>query len=106
MAEVSYAKMAEPIEVLLGFWAGMGPGNYVLDGRPDHPIGMGNFEGVRRPIVKYRDTVMSCAKMAEPIEMPFGIWTREGPRKHVLGGTIGCTLAQPNTIAPSIHVWR
>jgi len=45
---------------------------------------------------------MSCAKMAEPIEMPFGIWTRVGPRKHVLGGTIGCTLGQPNTIAPSM----
>jgi len=29
---------------------------------------------------------MSCAKAAEPIEMPFGIWTRVGPRKHVLGG--------------------
>jgi len=43
MAEVSYAKMAEPIEVLLGFWAGMGPGNYVLDGRPDHPHWNGQF---------------------------------------------------------------
>ena len=29
---------------------------------------------------------MSCAKMAEPTEMPFGIWTRVGPRKHVLHG--------------------
>jgi len=27
---------------------------------------------------------MSCAKTAEPIEMPFGIWTRVGPEKHVL----------------------
>jgi len=24
--------------------------------------------------------------MAEPIEMPFRLWTRVGPRKHVLGG--------------------
>jgi len=30
-------------------------------------------------------TVVSPAKTAEPIEMPFGIWTRVGPRKHVLG---------------------
>jgi len=29
---------------------------------------------------------MSCAKMAEPIEMLFGVWTRVGPRKHVLDG--------------------
>ena len=28
---------------------------------------------------------VSCAKMAEPIEMPFGLWTRVGTRKHVLG---------------------
>jgi len=39
-----------------------------------------------RSVVKYRDTAVSCAKTAEPIEMAFGIWTRVGPRKHVLGG--------------------
>jgi len=26
---------------------------------------------------------MSCAKTAEPIEMPFGMKTRVGPRNHV-----------------------
>ena len=26
------------------------------------------------------------AKTAEPIEMPFGLWTRVGPRNHVLDG--------------------
>ena len=26
------------------------------------------------------------AKMAELIKMPFGMWTRVGPRNHVLGG--------------------
>jgi len=25
--------------------------------------------------------------MAEPIEMPFGIWTRVGPKKHVRDGS-------------------
>ena len=29
---------------------------------------------------------MSCAKTAELIEMPFGVWTQVGPRKHVLDG--------------------
>jgi len=29
---------------------------------------------------------VSCAKTAEVIEMPFGIWTWIGPRKHVLAG--------------------
>jgi len=27
-----------------------------------------------------------CAKMAEPIKMPFGLWARMGSRNHVLGG--------------------
>jgi len=27
-----------------------------------------------------------CKKTAEPIEMPFGLWTRVGPRNHVLDG--------------------
>ena len=29
--------------------------------------------------------IVSPAKTAEPIEMPFGIWTLVGPRKHALG---------------------
>ena len=29
---------------------------------------------------------MSPAKTAEPIEMPFGLWARIGPRNHVLDG--------------------
>ena len=27
-----------------------------------------------------------CAKTAEPTEMPFGLWTGVGPRKHILDG--------------------
>jgi len=34
---------------------------------------------------KYSDSSVSCAKLAELIEMPFEIWTRVGPRKRVLG---------------------
>jgi len=41
-------------------------------------------------------TVHRAVKTAEPIEMPFGIWTRVGPRKHVLGGVhIGATWRIP-----------
>jgi len=29
---------------------------------------------------------VSPAKTAEPIEMPFGLWTRVGPRSHVSDG--------------------
>jgi len=28
------------------------------------------------------DTAMSCAKMAEPIDLPFGLWIPVGRRKH------------------------
>ena len=31
-------------------------------------------------------SAVSCARTAEPIEMPFGFWNRVGPRKHLLGG--------------------
>jgi len=36
--------------------------------------------------VKYRDSAVSCAKTAEPIDMPFRMWTRLSPRKHVFDG--------------------
>ena len=43
---------------------------------------------------------MNCAKIAEPIEMPFGMWTRVGPRKNVFdGGAHYHNLS--NTIQPS-----
>ena len=31
-------------------------------------------------------TVVSPAKIAEPVEMPLGLWTRVSPRNHVLDG--------------------
>jgi len=31
-------------------------------------------------------TIMSPAKMAEPIKMPFGMWTWMNPRNRVLDG--------------------
>ena len=29
---------------------------------------------------------MSCARMSEPTDMPFGLWTPVGPMNHVLFG--------------------
>jgi len=31
-------------------------------------------------IVKYRDSAVSCVKMAEPIEMQFGMVSQVGPK--------------------------
>jgi len=57
---------------------------------------------VLRPIVTDRvawsrsvcqsGTIVSPAKMAEPIEMPFGLWTRVGLFART---RLGCTLAPP-----------
>ena len=68
-----------------GLWAEIGPRNHVLDG-VQIPMGRGNFEGKRRPTVKYRDVLLvSCAKTAEPIEMPFGLSIRvHGPKKECI----------------------
>ena len=44
------------------------------------------LRGKGRPIVKYRDIAVSCAKTAEPIKIPFGLWARIGPMNHVLDG--------------------
>jgi len=49
---VSPAKTAEPIEMPFGLRTWVGPGNHVLDGGPDPPMGRGNFEAGRG--VKYR----------------------------------------------------
>jgi len=38
--------------------------------------------GARRAHCKYRDFCLSCARTAETIDLPFGLWTRVGRRKH------------------------
>ena len=60
---VSPAKTAEPIEMPFGLMTQVGPGNQVLDGGPNPPMGRGNFEGGKeRPIVKHRDTLRSSVQ--------------------------------------------
>ena len=51
-------------------------------------VGIGNFEGGRTAHCKvYGQSAVNCGKTAEPIEMPFEIWTRLGARKYVLNGS-------------------
>ena len=60
---VSPAKTAAPIELPFGLRTWVGPGNHVLDGGPDPPMGKGKFLGENgRPIVKYRDTLRSSVQ--------------------------------------------
>jgi len=42
---------------------------------------------------------VSCAKTAEPIEMPFGIWIQVGPRIYVLDGGADRPMRRRNFLA-------
>ena len=60
---VSPAKTAAPIELPFGLRTLVHPGNHVLDGGPDPPMGRGKFLGENgRSIVKYRDTLRSSVQ--------------------------------------------
>jgi len=50
-------------------------------------MGRGSFEGGEEFHCKvYGHSAVICAKTAEPIEMPFGLWAQMGSRNHVLDG--------------------
>jgi len=68
---VSCAKMAELIKMSFGLWTLVDPRSHVLDVGPDCPKRRGNFGG--EPVHARRQSAVSCAKMAEPTEMPFGL---------------------------------
>jgi len=59
VALMSPEKTTEWIEVPFGLSTQVCPGNHVLDGGPDPPMGRGNFEGEGATIVKCRDTLQS-----------------------------------------------
>ena len=44
----------------------------------------GNFLGKDMLGHAVQHSDVSCAKIAKPFEMSFGLWTLIGPRKHVL----------------------
>jgi len=75
------AKTAEPIQMPFGLWTRMGPSKHVLDGAK-MPHAKGQLLGERTCLGMPNDTAVSCAKMAELIDLPFGLWTRVGRRKH------------------------
>jgi len=59
-------------------------------------MGRGNFEGEERSIVNHRHAAVTCAKTAESIVMPFGLWDRTGPRNHELDGGPDPTVRRGN----------
>jgi len=62
------------------------------------PMARSNFEGEGHA---RRHSDVSCVRTAEPIEMPFGLWTRMGRRKDVLHGEGAHWRHPANTTEPS-----
>jgi len=60
----------------------VGLGNHVLDEGPHLPMGRGNFGGNEEPIVSIVTFSRERARTTEPIDFPFGLWTRVGQKKH------------------------
>jgi len=44
-------------------------------------------------------TTVSCTKMVETIEVPFGVWTRVRPRNH-------CFYVRPGSLRGRGNIWR
>ena len=90
---VSPAKTAEPIEVSFGMCSQVGSRNHALDG-VQIPTGEGvSLREKWRPIVKYADSAVSCAKTAEPIEMQFGTLSRSGTMHYTDSAVSTTSLA-------------
>jgi len=58
----------------------------------EHPMPRAIFRGKEMLRHAWRCSAVSCAKLAESIEMLFGLWTRVGPRRRVLGGVHAGTI--------------
>jgi len=87
-----------------GLWTRVRPRNHVIRSRSRHWKGHFWREGAARCNVSGLSAV-SSAKVAELIEMPFGIWTRVGPGKQ--HSQMGCTLAPSGEYDRTVHgCWR
>jgi len=97
---VSPAKTVKPIEIPFGLRTWVSPWNHVLDEGADPPWEAAILRGgtaVRCKVWGW--AAMSCTKIAEPIEMPFGFglwWDQQSTLSG--GGAHCCHLA--NTTEP------
>jgi len=77
---VSSAETTEPIEMPFGLRTRVDTGNHVLDGGPDLPWKGAILKGKGMSRQARQRSDISCAKTAEPIDIPFGCrlgWAQE-----------------------------
>jgi len=84
---MSPVETTEPIDMSFGFWTQAGRRTmYLMEVQiPQCKAAISSGIGMAKIKVQGPSAV-SCAKTAEPIKMSFQVWTRVGPRKHVLDG--------------------
>jgi len=73
---VNPEKTAEPIATLFRLKIRVSSRNHVLNGGPDRPMRWDNFRQKDMPGHAPQHSAVSCPKMAELIEMPFGLLIR------------------------------
>jgi len=76
------AKTTEPIEVPFRLWTRKGRKHHVLHGRSRSPWEEAILVERGAHCKVYALPVVSCAKTAEPIHLPFRLWTRVDRRMH------------------------
>ena len=59
----------------------------------------GNYWGKDMPGHARRHSAVSCAQMAELIDLPFGLWTRVGQRKNKFNRIFQVALTLEGTLA-------
>jgi len=101
---VSCAKTAEPIEMPFRMLSRVDRKNHILNAGCRSPMGRGNFEAMSMPRHARRHSAGSCANMVEPIDSPFGLWTRVGGRKHKLNRIRHVSTKWPQGMAHWRHL--
>jgi len=79
---VTSANTAEPIKVPFGLWARTGPRHHVLHGAQIAPMGGAILVDRVTHCKVWALSAVNSAKATQPIDLPFGLWTRVGQRMH------------------------
>jgi len=79
---LSPAKTAEPIEMPFGLRTRVGPGNHDCIRWGSRSPWQGAILGREESTVSTGTFCCELCKAAERVDLPFGLWTRAGRRKH------------------------